>query len=82
MILAHQSAEFRFVIKDKVLTAYLLDLCMVTRNRDVSHSDLTVVTATQLDTLGRDVLNDHHVVGFLRDSLEDYMVAFGLFDGE
>lgn len=69
MILAHQSAKFRFVIKDEVLTAYLLDLRVVARNGDVGHSDLAVMAAAKLDALGRDVLDDHHVVGFLRDSL-------------
>lgn len=55
---------------------------MVPRDRDVGHSDLAVVTTAQLDALGGDVLDDHHVVGFFRNALEDYVVAFGLLNGE
>ena len=82
MVFAHQGPEFRFVVKDEVLTAYLFDLSVVARDGDVSHADLAVMAAAQLDALGGHVLDDHHVVGLLRDAFEDYVVAFGLLDGE
>jgi hypothetical protein len=49
---------------------------------DISHPDLAVMAAAQFDTLGGDVLDDHHVVGFFGDSLEDDVVALRLVDGE
>ena len=82
MVFAHQGPEFRFVVEDEVLTAYFFDLCVVGREGDVSHSDLAVMAAAQLDALGGHVLDHHHVVGLLRNAFEDYVVAFGLLDGE
>lgn len=82
LLLPHQSAKLRLIVKDIVIVTDLLDFRMVSRDGDVSYSYLAVMSAAQFYPLCRNVLNDHHIIGLFRYAFEDDMVAFGFFDGK
>lgn len=82
LLLPHQGAELRLIVKDVVIVTDLLDFRMVSGNGDVSHSYLAVMTAAQFYPLCRNVLNYHHIISLFRDAFEDDMVAFGFLNGK
>ena len=82
LLLPHQGAELRLIVKDVVIVTDLLDFCMVSGNGDVSHSYLAVMAAAQFYPLCRNVLNYHHIISLFRDAFEDDMVAFGFLNGK
>lgn len=55
---------------------------MVAGYGDVGDSDLALVASADLYAILRDVLDDHHVVGLLRDPLQHQVRAHGFLNGQ
>lgn len=67
--------ELRFIIKDIVVVPNLINPSVISRNRYVSYSNLAFVPPTDLYPISRNVLDDHHVIGFLRNTLQHNMLT-------
>ena len=70
MILLYQGTKFAFVVEYEVVVSVFIDSCVVSWNAYVSDSDLAFMSSTDFDAVGGNVLDNHHVVGFLWDALE------------
>lgn len=67
-ILLHQSAKFALVIKYIIIVLNFIDPGMISWHRNVSNSDLALMSSSDLDAIRWNILDDHHIVGLLADS--------------
>lgn len=81
-LLADQRPKLRLVVKDEIVVTALANLGVVTGHRDVSHPDLALVPTADSDAVVRHVLDHHHVIGLVRNTLQHEVVANGPLDGE
>lgn len=82
VVLLDQRAELRLVVVDVEARPVELYDRVVAGHGDVGDSDFAVVAAAELDASLGDVLDHHDALGLLAGSLQDEVVALGLFDGQ
>jgi hypothetical protein len=81
-LLLDQGPEFRLIVEDIVVVAYLVDAGVVPTHRDVRDADLALVPPPYFDAVLRDVLDHHHVIGLLRNALQHQVLPRRLLDRE
>jgi hypothetical protein len=82
LLLLDEGAKLGLVVEDEEVAAHFGDFGVVPGDGDVGDSDFALVSASDLDSLLLDVLEEHHVVGLVGDALQYEMVALGLVDGQ
>ena len=74
-----EGAELGLVVEDEVVVSDFVDAGVVPADRDVGDPDFALVAPPDFDAVGRDVLDDHHVVGLLRDAFQHQVLPRRLF---
>ena len=80
-VLLDQSAELALVVKHIVVILYFINPSMVPRDGDIGYSYLAFMASSDLDPIGRYVLNDHHVIGLFADALQHDVLTRRFLNG-
>ena len=69
-LLTNECAKLGLIIKDEIIISIFANTGMISRDGNVSDPDLAFMTTTDLDPICRNVLDDHHVVSLVWDTLK------------
>ena len=81
VILPDQCSKFAFIVKNKVFVPHFVYPRVVPGNTDIGDSDFAFMASSYFDAIVGYVLDNHHVVGFLRYAFEHEVLTCWFFNG-
>jgi len=81
VVLLDQRPEFALIVKHEILVPHFVDSGVVSRHADIGDPDFTLMPPSDFDPIAGYVLDHHHIIGLLGNTLQHQVLPRWLLYG-